>query len=300
LLRPARPCATIMAFGMSKRPAMVQTVIARCKDTGAMVMKGPKTLKGTSGTNSNILNRKTECISKPKMWVRKGHHKRVVFFGKTDKKGRVYTKTPGQLRKQDLMQNKCGRVVSKRMHARGKLMFHLLKPCIDARNQKARALGMTGFIKAKRDGTYEQRQLCLVMRVAAALVKKPAGEAEAIVARIEQEADVAAGGDPASVIKRPSNSTSPSSPDETHFAPDTKVALHGLTTASGEKINGKTGIVLSYGSEQPGRYQIKLDKPIAGLPAADGYTTAVVHIKPENVKELEPKTLLLGGSPLVD
>jgi len=265
-------------------------------------MKAPKAPKGKSGKKSP-LNRKTQCIAHCKLWVRKGHHKRVVFFGATDKKGRVFIKTIGNLRKQDLMQNKYGRVVSKRVHAHGKAMFKHIKLCFDARQARARELGLTGFLKAKKNGTYEQRQLCLVMQVAAKISKRPDANVEEAVAAARSrisEGDAAAGGGAASTMKRPSGASSSNLPAQAlgksgssggRFARDTKVVLHGLTSAEGRKINGKTGIILTYGIEQLGRYQIKLDKAAAGLPTAVGYDTPVVHIKPENVKQLDAKGL---------
>lgn len=242
------------------------------------------------------LNRKTQCIAHPKVWVRRGHHKRVVFFGARDKKGRVFTKTSGHLRRQDLMLNTHGRVISKKAHAFGKRMFKNIKPCVDARNAKAQELGLTGFVKPKRNGTPQQRELCIVMQVAAAIAKRPDANVEDLIARI-RDAPSTAGGKASSAMKRPSGaqsssqaSSTPTQPAKTHLAPradhgelcspGTKVMLHSLTTEEGLKINGETGTVLSFGDKQPGRYQIKLNRSVAGLPAAVGCKTPVIFIQP--------------------
>jgi len=230
------------------------------------------------------LDRKKECISRPNMWARKGWHKRVVFSGSKDKKGRVFVKTPGNLCQEDLLKNKYGKVVSKRRHAFGKQMYEHIKPCCDARMEKARQLGLTGFVKAKKNGTYEERQLHTAMRLAAALEKAPQGQAEAVDAIRAALAQATPPSSGASSSGIPSAAVSQIQP----FAPNTKVVLHGLTTIEGEKINDKTGIVLAYGVHQPGRYQIKLNEPVAGVTNAVGFDSPVVHVKPDNLIMIKP------------
>jgi len=235
------------------------------------------------------LNRKTECIARPKFWRRKRHHRRAVFMGMKDKKGRVYVKTPGGLRRGDLMRNKRGRIVGKRQHAWGQKSFKNIKRYADARMAKIRELGATGFVKAKENGTEVEMQVYQAMaaarmqdaasrmaRVSANLANLQAARlaapavAAAAPAAAEAEADADAAAAPA-----PAPAVVALRPLPGGFAPGDEVQLFGLVSML--QLNGQIGIVLSYGEQEESRYAIRL-RPVRGEEAKH------VHVKVQNIR----------------
>jgi hypothetical protein len=109
--------------------------------------------------NKRKFDSKTQAISYPKMWKRKGWYKRVVYFADHDQKGRIFIKTSGGLFKCDLMQSKCGKIVSKGNHQKGQARFQCIRPFAEVIKSGVKELGASGFIVPRQDGTQAERAL---------------------------------------------------------------------------------------------------------------------------------------------
>merc|ERR1719217_1990301 len=76
--------------------------------------------------------------------IAKGKYARsVVFRGNK-------TKTPGGLKKTDLIKNKAGRIVSKKANANGKKAYAHIKGWTTAVQKARKALGVNGFQAVKK------------------------------------------------------------------------------------------------------------------------------------------------------
>jgi len=246
---------------------------------------------------------KTDAIAAPSMWARRGHHKRVVFLQRKDKKGRTFVKTSGGLTRLDLMRNKRNKIVSKKNHLRGKKMYSNIRPYTEARSRKIRELGATGMVLAKANGTEVEMQVYIAMldvrrkdtdakmeavRVnlekakanpppatlsVKSKVKTPKGRASrgqtnAEARRALERSDPTA----ASSSWRPimGDTDTDGGDDSAGFGPGDRIYLSGLQ--SNPHFNGKPGVVMGMES---GRYAVKIKEENGAM--------GVVHVKASNM-----------------
>mmetsp|Transcript_11167 Transcript_11167/g.30878 ORF Transcript_11167/g.30878 Transcript_11167/m.30878 type:complete len:171 (-) Transcript_11167:289-801(-) len=127
-------------------------------------------VRSTAQTSQSDARAKSKLTKKKNVacqanYKRKGWAMRLVFNGTKEK-------TSGGLKKSDLMKNKAGRVVSKKMHANGKLRY--ARNGLDAWSrglvEARRELNLKGFVAVRgksKDGTSDsQSGTSLYARVA--------------------------------------------------------------------------------------------------------------------------------------
>lgn len=113
---------------------MQQTIPTMSLHGGARRARSRRTKKKTTGTRS----RRTKPKKAPKK-VRPSTEKRRVWTGRA-------SKTPSGLKKKDLVQNKSGKIVSKKKSMLGKK-----HPWIRALAKARNKLGIRGFVKIGKD-----------------------------------------------------------------------------------------------------------------------------------------------------
>jgi len=253
---------------------------------------------------------KTDAIAAPSMWARRGHHKRVVFLQRKDKKGRTFVKTPGGLTRLDFMRNKRNKIVSKKLHLQGKKHYPNIRPYVEARSRKITELGAIGMVKAKANGTEVEIQVYMAMlevshrpcdakmeaargnlekakanpppatlsvgsRVKAPKARASRGQTNAEARRALERSDPTA----ASSSRRPVtvDTDTDGGDDSAAFAPGDRISLSGLQSMP--QFNGKQGVITSYGEAAPdgvaGRYAVRIIE--------DNGSTGVVHVKASNM-----------------
>jgi hypothetical protein len=239
------------------------------------------------------MNRKSQTVAKPTMWKRSHHYRRAVFMQRKDKKGRTFIKTPGGLRRADFMKNKRGKIVSKRQHARGIRTFVNIQHIFEARQAKIKELGLTGFIKAHKNGTAAEKEVFKAMteaqmqhiqnvtrhakkHVAAAVRYESASEAEAASSCVLSR-DVS---EESALPEAEETTLGGDGGDSGKFAPGDEVIINGLVSDSGKEFNGKRAIVMSFGQEQEGRYALRVKHPEGVDQHAED---TFIHVKPSHL-----------------
>ena len=220
--------------------------------------------------NKKRVDRKKERIAYPKFWKSRGYHRRAVFWGCKDKKGKIYIKTSGGLRKADLMRNKRAKIASKKQHERGKRDFpKTLQPFFDAYIQKVQELGLQHrFVKAKKRGTPEEVQVYLAIRE----VKLKKADAS----QVQAERNIALARGSLGLSSSSTDTVGSSSATHMIIAPGDVVKVVNLTSEQGKPLNGCKGTMMSYNIVEKDRYAVKLmDPPKKG---------ETIHVRPDCVK----------------
>lgn len=169
-------------------------------------------------------------------------------------------KTPGGLTKVDLVQNKRGRIVSKLQHQRGLVMFRrFFHAFVEARATKAKELGLTGFVKAKKGGTQAERAVYQAMidakkKYFASALERAGKEIEG--EELDEEEHQA----------NPTHDESSSRGSQTLLRPLKKgdhILVQGLASDQGRQINGAKGTIIGFCREEQ-RFKVVLDTAYDG------------------------------------